>query len=74
MCKIAVNELKKLEIKNEFHIIRTGGIEDFDDIQDSLECGISMNQWVTGFYFSFLKEGNKVYKNMLENKKLRSYL
>jgi dihydroorotate dehydrogenase len=74
LCKIAVNELKKIETKNEFHIIRTGGIEDFGDIQDSLECGISMNQWLTGFYFSFLKEGNNVYKNMLENKQFRSYL
>ena len=66
MSKIAVNELKKIKRRNEFHVIRTGGVENFDDIKESLDSGVSMNQWLTGFYYSFLKEGNNVYKNFFE--------
>jgi dihydroorotate dehydrogenase len=68
LCKIAVDESKKIRTNNEFHVIRTGGIEDFSDIEESLSCGVSMNQWLTGFYFSFLKEGNDLYKNMFEGR------
>lgn len=32
----------------EFHVIRTGGIETIDDITDSEQAGIPLNQWFTG--------------------------
>ena len=74
LSKIAVNELKKINTKREFHIIRTGGIENFEDIKESMDIGVSMNQWLTGFYYSFLKEGNNVYKNFFEKERVAEKL
>lgn len=62
----AVRHLRKIKPKHEFHVIRTGGIESMKDIEESEKAGISMNQWFTGYFESFAKEGNKVYKKILE--------
>lgn len=66
LCKIANREIKKLQLNNEFHIIRTGGVETFNDINASEEHGVSLNQWHTGFFFSYLKNGSNVYQNIFK--------
>ena len=45
----------------EFHIIRTGGVESETDLIESEKRGISLNQWFTGYFDSFSKFGHNVY-------------
>ncbi len=51
----------------EFHVIRTGGIETWDDIQDSERAGVSLAQWYTGYFENFAKHGHDVYRQLFEN-------
>ena len=55
--------------QQEFHVIRTGGIETLNDIQDSEKAVISLNQWYTGYFENFSKHGHSVYKQLFENPK-----
>jgi len=57
--------LSTLNLKKEFHIIRTGGIDSPSDLRDSASEGISLNQWFTGYFENFAKYGHKVYQKML---------
>ncbi len=50
----------------EFHVIRTGGVESLDDILESERAGISLNQWYTGYFENFAKYGHDVYRHFLE--------
>ncbi|HLC71400.1 MAG TPA: hypothetical protein VJI32_05300 [Candidatus Nanoarchaeia archaeon] len=50
----------------EFHVIRTGGVETWDDIQHSERAGISLNQWYTGYFEHFAIDGHDVYKKLFE--------
>ncbi len=54
-------------LKNEFHIIRTGGVMNYNDIQESADQGIQLNQWFTGYFESFAKYGNNIYQHLLNN-------
>ncbi len=49
----------------EFHVIRTGGIETLADLQASAQAGISLNQWFTGYFENFAYYGHDVYKKLL---------
>ncbi|OGU10696.1 MAG: hypothetical protein A2X61_04990 [Ignavibacteria bacterium GWB2_35_12] len=49
---------------NEFYIIRTGGIESLEDIRQSDEAGIALNQWFTGYFENFAKHGHSLYKHL----------
>ncbi len=51
----------------EFHVIRTGGIESWSDIQDSERAGIWLNQWYTGYFENFAQYGHGLYKKLLED-------
>jgi len=48
----------------EFHVVRTGGIECGHDLKYSELAGISMNHFVTGFFDRFPRDGYKVYKKV----------
>lgn len=52
----------------EFHVIRTGGIESSGDIEKSNKSGIHLNEWYTGYFENFLQDGNDLYKNIFEAK------
>ena len=60
-----VEYLKKGSPSQEFHVIRTGGIESKRDLEDSERAGISLNQWFTGYFENFAKYGNNIYKQIL---------
>ncbi len=60
----AVEYTKKGPPKQEFHVIRTGGIETAKDIEDSERAGISLNQWFTGYWEGFARHGHDVYRNL----------
>ncbi len=63
----AVEYLKAGKPPQEFHIIRTGGIETWKDIQDSERAGISLNQWYTGYFENFRKYGHELYMKLFDS-------
>lgn len=71
LCKVALNEINKIKQNQtiqEFHVIRTGGIENYEDIKVSLESGISLTQWYTGYFSKYALNGNNTYLNMISQK------
>ncbi len=52
----------------EFHVIRTGGIESWNDIQASEAAGIKLNQWYGGYFENFALHGHAVYKELFANR------
>ncbi len=62
----AINYLRAGPPSQEFHIIRTGGIETIEDIIESERAGISLNQWFTGYFENFAKHGHDVYRKLFE--------
>ncbi|MEK6852381.1 MAG: hypothetical protein AABX59_00735 [Nanoarchaeota archaeon] len=52
----------------EFHVIRTGGIESIEDIKISESAGISLNQWYTGYFENFAEHGHDVYRRIFNSK------
>lgn len=62
----AVEYVKSGKPSQEFHVIRTGGIESWSDILDSERAGISLNQWFTGYFENFAKHGHDVYKKLFQ--------
>lgn len=63
----AVEYKKKGSPSQEFHVIRTGGIEALADIQESERAGISLNQWYTGYFENLATHGHGLYKKLFEN-------
>lgn len=68
-CKIAIEERNKINLKSEFAIIRTGGIETKSDLIESNKIGVDLNQWFTGYFEAFGKYGHNLYKEIIENAK-----
>ncbi|MEK6861109.1 MAG: hypothetical protein AABY07_03995 [Nanoarchaeota archaeon] len=66
LARTSVEYLKSGRPTQEFHVIRTGGIETLKDIQESESVGISLNQWYTGYFESFAKHGHDLYKQLFE--------
>jgi dihydroorotate dehydrogenase len=54
--------LRTKSLRGEFHIIRTGGITSYKDIQHSQSVGVSLFQWFTGYFAYFEKFGHRLYK------------
>lgn len=67
LCKQATEIISKMELKTEFHIIRTGGIENYSDIEASDNINVSLNQWFSGYFEEFARTGNNCYKEMFNN-------
>jgi len=63
---LAVDFVKKMNTKREFHIIRTGGIFDENDINLSSSYRILLNQWFTGYFDAFSKYGHHLYERIYE--------
>lgn len=62
LAKEARKTVDQINPDREFHIIRTGGIETTEDITESNKNGIALNQWFTGYFEAFSKNGNSLYK------------
>jgi dihydroorotate dehydrogenase len=62
LASLAVQEVRRKSPVQEFHVIRTGGIETADDIRASDRAGISLNQWYTGYFEQFAKHGGRAYQ------------
>ncbi|MBX9597772.1 MAG: hypothetical protein K2X04_04260 [Burkholderiales bacterium] len=64
LCAEAADLLNKFKPNHEFHIIRSGGIDSLADIGESQAHGVSFNQWYTGFFNSYARDGDKVYNKL----------
>lgn len=64
LCARAVEYRNAGPPQNEFHIIRTGGIECAKDLIESDQAGVSMNQWFTGYWEAFSRHGHKLYEEI----------
>lgn len=64
LCAAAAKFKKQLNPDYEFHIIRTGGIDNLADIYDSDQVGVSLNQWYTGYFTNYAQFGNNLYKKI----------
>ena len=53
-------------LSKEFHVIRTGGIENINDLNESEKSGISLNQWFTGYFEAFSKYGHNLYNELFK--------
>lgn len=62
----AVKTVNSISPQREFHIIRTGGISAINDLNQSLNAGIKLNQWYTGYYKNFSLYGHNLYKHLLD--------
>ncbi len=67
LASLAVEHTKTVSPTQEFHVIRTGGIESWKDILESERAGIALNQWYTGYFEVFAKHGHDVYRKLFEN-------
>lgn len=61
----AVEHVNAISPAKEFHVIRTGGIETSQDLEDSASAGIQLNQWFTGYFEGFSRYGHNVYRKIL---------
>ena len=50
----------------EFHLVRTGGVESAEDVQHSLAAGASLVQWYTGYFEQFSEHGHYLYAELYE--------
>jgi len=64
LVKASKAALDLLRPDREFHIIRTGGIEDAADVRESFEAGASLVQWFTGYFEAFSRNGASVYSKL----------
>jgi len=70
----AVEYLKKGRPPQEFHVIRTGGIENKKDIEYSERGGISLNQWFTGYFENFAMHGHNLYRELFSQQTIKTKL
>lgn len=50
--------------EREFHIVRTGGVEEAEDVRASEAAGASLSQWYTGYFDAFGRRGHEVYRQL----------
>lgn len=67
ICTIAAEVVAKMHLDREFHIIRSGGVENIDDIMKSEQCGCSLTQWYTGLFSAYDKFGEKLYFSLFRS-------
>jgi dihydroorotate dehydrogenase len=51
----------------EFHVLRTGGVESGEDVAASLAAGASLCGWYTGYFEGLSRHGHGVYRAILED-------
>jgi dihydroorotate dehydrogenase len=67
LCTAAVKYIRNKQSTHEFHVIRCGGITDIQDILDSDNAGISLNQWYSGYFKNYIHYGDELYAKIFSN-------
>ena len=65
LSKVASEYIRQKNSSNEFIVIRTGGIESAEDINLTLQSGIPLMNWFTGYFDQFSNYGHQVYSKLL---------
>lgn len=60
----AVSRVLTLGAERHFHVWRTGGVEGADDVRRSLDVGVALCQWYTGYFESFSRHGHRLYERL----------
>lgn len=63
-----INQIRAVKEIQEFHVIRSGGIESYQDIKQSLDNGVSLVEWYTGYFSKYAVYGNKTYYHLFKDK------
>lgn len=66
LCAEVAEYLNSNRPDREFHIIRTGGVQNREDIEKSEEIGVSLNQWYTGYFEAFAAYGHNLYSEIFK--------
>ena len=66
LARAAVRHLGDAPGRREFHVIRTGGIEDAADLIASETAGIGLEGWYTGYFEAFARHGHRLYRALFE--------
>ncbi len=66
LTKYATEYLRTKNIKQEFYVIRTGGIKDYRDLEESKQQSVALFQWFTGYFENFAKFGHTLYRKFFE--------
>lgn len=64
LASAAVAHLRAQPAEQEFHVVRTGGIEGARDISGSRQAGVRLNQWYSGYFESFGRHGHGLYRQL----------
>ncbi len=65
LARAAVEALRRQPPVQEFHVVRTGGIEGAADLAASDQAGVALNQWFSGYFAAFAEHGHEVYAQLL---------
>ncbi|MCP4655212.1 MAG: hypothetical protein GY856_07310 [bacterium] len=60
----AVEHLRGEPPCREFHVMRTGGIGAAEDVARSAAAGVALNQWYTGYFEAFARDGHDLYRRL----------
>lgn len=60
----AVDHVRQRDPGHEFHVLRTGGVEDAEDVRKSLDAGVALCQWYTAYFEAFGRHGHDLYKEL----------
>lgn len=60
----AARILSAMTVPQEFHIIRCGGVFTGSDVLASMEQGVVLHQWYTGYFEGFARYGHGVYQRL----------
>jgi dihydroorotate dehydrogenase len=71
-CTVAQNHVTACGAEN-FHVIRTGGIEQFADVCATRGAGVHLAQWYTGYFEQFAHNGHEVYARMFSEQNLTAW-
>ncbi len=66
LARAAVEHLAARSGGPEFHVVRTGGIEDGADLAASEAAGIALDGWYTGYFEAFARDGHALYRRPFE--------
>ncbi len=64
LASLAVGYLRQQSLDREFHVVRTGGVEDAEDVRRSEAAGVALNGWYSGYFEAFGRDGHGVYRRL----------
>ena len=65
--------LMSRDVPHEFHVWRTGGVEEAGDVIASEQAGIAISQWYSGYFESFAKHGHDLYRQLYHALELHDF-